>query len=222
MATLLVNGILGLAMCITTLYYMGDLDAAMKENPRYPLMAIFRNVVKSTAGATVMSVVVIVMIFVASTGALTSTSREFRALSQGHALPVWAFLKRTSLRTNIPRNAVATVAIVACLLSLINMGDATAFHGVCSISIAGLNGSYLVAASLLLRRHLTSGTRTPHCEMNWAVVVALAVLGFSVVHYFVYARKVYKAQSLKYKQPSYSPSSVLAYSWGPRPTSNGD
>lgn len=247
MATLLVNGTLGFAMLITTLYCMGDLDAAMKENPHYPFMAIFRNAVKSTAGATVMSAIVIVMIFVASTGALASTSRVFWALSRDHALPGWSFLRRTSPRTNIPRNAVATVAIIAGILSLINIGDATAFNGVISISIAGLNGSYLVAASLLLYRRLTGGIRTPHgrddnevtntigsrvtwgpwkvpgwygvannvftccflifvlffsfwptyreitpATMNWAVVVTAAVLGFSVVYYFVYARKVYK------------------------------
>lgn len=247
MATLVVNGTLGFAMLITTLYCMGDLDAAMAENPHYPFMAIFRNAVGSTAGATAMASIIIVMIFVASTGALASTSRVFWALSRDHALPGWAFLKKTSSRTNIPRNAVATVAVIAGILSLINIGDATAFNGVISISIAGLNGSYLVAASLLLYRRLTGGIRTSRVQdddeitntigsrvtwgpwkipgwygvannvftccflifvlffsfwptyrdvtaatMNWAVVVTVTVLGFSIVYYFVYARKVYK------------------------------
>ena len=244
-ATLAVNGTLGFAMMITTLYCMGDLDAALEENPSYPFMAIFRNAVKSTAGAAVMSSIIIVMLFVASTGALASTSRVFWALSRDRALPGWRFLKKTSPRTNIPRNAVAASAIIAGLLSLINIGNGTAFNGVISISVAGLNGSYLMVASLLLYQRLSGGIResrdddeisntigsrltwgpwrlrgiwgilnnifticflifvlffsfwpatreiTP-ATMNWAVVVTVAVLIFSVVYYFVHARKVYK------------------------------
>jgi choline transport protein len=243
--TLLVNGTLGFAMLITTLYCMGDLDAAVEQSPAYPFMAIFHNAVGSAAGATVMSCIIIVMIFVASTGALASTSRVFWALSRDRALPGWSWLRKTSPRTNIPRNAVATVTVIAGLLSLINIGDATAFNGVISISIAGLNGSYLIVAVLLLYRRLTGGIReiqdpsevtntigsrvtwgpwrlpgwfgianniltccflmfvlffsfwptyrevTP-ATMNWAVVVTVAVLAFSVVYYFAHARKVYR------------------------------
>lgn len=146
-------------MMIATLYCMGDLDAALAENPHYPFMAIFRNAVKSTAGAAIMSSIVIIMLFVAATGVMASTSRVFWALSRDHALPGWSFLKKTSPRTNIPRNAVATTAVIAAILSLINIGDATAFNGVISISIAGLNGSYLMVAVLLLYRRLTGGIR---------------------------------------------------------------
>lgn len=255
LATVVVNGTLGFAMILTTLYCMGDLDAALAENPHYPFMAIFRNAVGSTAGATVMASIVIAMLFVACTGVIASTSRLFWALSRDRAIPGWSFLKKTSPRTNIPRNAVAACAVIAGVLSLINIGNATAFDGVISISIAGLNGSYLMVASLLLYRRLTGGIHDPRgsrgsedggeaeeevrntigsrvawgpwrlrgawgvlnnvvtccflvfvlffsfwptdrhitpASMNWAVLVTVAVLTFSVVYYFLHARKVYK------------------------------
>ncbi|KAI1438341.1 amino acid transporter [Xylaria sp. CBS 124048] len=162
--TLLINGSLGFAILIATLFCMGDLDSAVAENAQYPYMVIFRNAVDSVAGATVMSSIIVVMIFVAATGCLASTSRVYWALARDRAVPGWTFLKRTSTRTGIPRNAVLTASIISAVLSLVNIGDATAFNGVISISVAGLFGSYLVVAALLLYRRVTGGILEPTCE----------------------------------------------------------
>ena len=62
-----------------------------------------------------------------------------------------------SKRTSIPVYAVAASTLIACVLALVNIGSATAFNGVISISIAGLFSSYLLVASLLLYRRCTGG-----------------------------------------------------------------
>lgn len=160
-ATLMVNGTLGFSMLIATLFCMGDIDAALAEDAHYPFMPIFRNAVGSTAGAVVMSAIIVTMIFVAATGCLASTSRVYWALSRDRAIPFWRHLKKTSARTRLPRNAVLTATVIAAVLSLINIGDATAFNGVISISVAGLVGSYLIATSLLLYRRVTKGINEP-------------------------------------------------------------
>ncbi|OTA58857.1 choline transport protein [Hypoxylon sp. EC38] len=156
---LLINGTLGFGMLIATLYCMGDIDAALAENPHYPFMAIFRNATGSTAGAAVMSAIVVVMAFSATTGCLASTSRIYWAFARDRGLPGWRILKKVSPRTSIPFYSVITTAVIAIILSLVNIGDATAFNGVISISTAGLFGSYLVAAALLLYRRVTGGIR---------------------------------------------------------------
>lgn len=163
LAGLMINGTLGFAMLIVTLYCVGatDIDAALMENPAYPFMAIFRNAVGSTAGAAVMSSVVVVMAFSATTGCLASTSRLYWAFARDRGLPGSSFLARTSRRTSIPFYSVLTTTVVAIVLSLVNIGDATAFNGVISISIAGLFGSYLMAAALLLYRRLRGQIRDP-------------------------------------------------------------
>lgn len=160
---LAINGALGLTMVIVTLYCVseGDIMAAIEENPSYPFMAIFRNAVGSTAGAAVMSSVIVVMAFSATTGCLASTSRLYWAFARDRGLPGWNFLMRTSQRTSIPLYAVFTTTIIAIVLSLVNIGDATAFNGVISISVAGLFGSYLMAAALLLYRRLRGHIRIP-------------------------------------------------------------
>ncbi|ROV98095.1 hypothetical protein VMCG_06951 [Cytospora schulzeri] len=158
---LALNGALGLAMLIATLYCLGDIDAALAENPSYPFMSIFRNAVGSTAGAAVMSAIVVAMAFTATTGCLASTSRVYWAFARDRGLPGWRTLIKLSPRTSIPMYAVITTTVIAIILSLVNIGNATAFNGVISISIAGLFGSYLMASSLLLYRRLTGAIRNP-------------------------------------------------------------
>lgn len=243
---LTINGALGLAMLIVTLYCVAasDIDAALAENPAYPFMSIFRTAVGSTAGAAVMASVIVVMAFSATTGCLASTSRLYWAFARDRGLPGWKILMRTSQRTSIPLYAVYTTTIIAIILSLVNIGDATAFNGVISISIAGLFGSYLMASSLLLYRRLRGQIRNPTpddllvntddstltwgpwrlpglfgiannaftcsyllfifffsfwpatrevtpAHMNWAVLVFVTVISFSVLYYVTWARRMY-------------------------------
>ncbi|ROV97877.1 hypothetical protein VSDG_04886 [Cytospora chrysosperma] len=244
LAGLLINGILGFAMLIALLYCMGDVDQALEANPSYPFMAIFKSSVGSTAGATVMVSIIIIMAFAATTGCLASTSRIYWAFARDHALPGSQYLKKLDSRTHVPMTAVVTTTILSCLLALVNIGDATAFNGVISITVAGVMGSYLIVACLILYRRLTTGIRprnddntltnttgagltwgpwrlkgfigianntfacaflaftfffsfwpavadvTP-ASMNWAVLVTVIVLGFSIAYYALVARKTF-------------------------------
>lgn len=160
MTGLTINGTLGFAMMIATLYAIGNIDDALAENPQYPFMAIFRNAVGSTAGATVMSAIVVIMSFSATTGCLASASRIYWAFARDRGLPGWKFLKKVSPRTSIPDHAVLVTVIISIVLSLVNIGNAQAFNGVLSISIAGLFGSYLIASVLLLYRRVTGAIHT--------------------------------------------------------------
>lgn len=49
--------------------------------------------------------------------------------------------------------------IASCLLALINIGSATAFNDVVSLTVSGLYTSYLISASLLLYRRVTGGVQ---------------------------------------------------------------
>ncbi|KAI0444454.1 putative GABA permease [Xylaria telfairii] len=154
MTGLAINGTLGFAMVIATLYSLGDIDAALAENPSYPYMSVFRRALGSTAGGAVLSSLVVIMSFSATTGCLASTSRIYWAFARDRALPGWKVLKQISPRTSIPEYSVMVTVLVSIILSLVNIGHAAAFNGVISISIAGLFGSYLVAACLLLYRRV--------------------------------------------------------------------
>ncbi|KAI1363248.1 putative GABA permease [Xylaria arbuscula] len=162
MTGLAVNGTLGFAMMVATLYSLGNIDVALAENPQYPFMSVFHHAVGSTAGATVMSSLVVIMSFSATTGCLASTSRIYWAFARDRGVPGWEVLKKISPRTSIPDNAVLVTVVIAIILSLVNIGDSVAFNGVISMSIAGLFGSYLIAAALLLWRRVTGAISVRH------------------------------------------------------------
>lgn len=157
MTGIAINGSLGLAMMITVLFRMGDLDAVLEENPAFPFMAIFHRAVQSRSGAAVMASIVMVLTISANVGFSASTSRICWAFARDRGLPGWRTLSKVSDRTSIPVYAVATTSFIACLLALVNIGSMAAFNGVISVAIAGLFSSYLLTSSLLLYRRCTGG-----------------------------------------------------------------
>ncbi|KAJ8131690.1 hypothetical protein O1611_g1934 [Lasiodiplodia mahajangana] len=161
---LMINGTLGFAMMVVTLYYIGDVDMALTENPIQPFMAIFHNALHSTAGAAVLSAIPVFMGFSAMTGILASTSRVYWAFSRDRGLPGWRLLQRVDSRTSVPLYAVLTTSVVAIILSFITLGGNTAFNGVVSISIPGLFGSYLIASSFLLYRRILGHIADPELQ----------------------------------------------------------
>jgi choline transport protein len=155
------NGTMGFAMIVAFLYYIGDIEQALAENPLYPFMAVLQHGIKSTAGAATISALIIVLSASTTTGVLAATSRIYWAFARDRGLPASRFLRKVDPKTGIPFNSVLVTAVIAVILALINIGEAAAFTGTVSISISGLFASYLIASSLLLYRRLTKGIR-PH------------------------------------------------------------
>ncbi|KAF2000922.1 hypothetical protein P154DRAFT_545429 [Amniculicola lignicola CBS 123094] len=209
--SVLINGCLGFAMMLATLYCMSDLDLALGENPMYSIMSISRQALNSVSGAAAMSSVIIGMSFSATTGVMVSAG-----------LPGWTYLQRVDRRTGIPLHAVVVTSVVAFILSLVNIGDPLAFNGVMSLTIAALFGSYLIPSALLLYHRCVNTisdydpdrlkgvfglaniifaccfltfvlffsfwpNRTPVTlqNMNWAILVTGVVVVFSTVYYLV-------------------------------------
>ncbi|KAM0140580.1 hypothetical protein ACHAO1_002264 [Botrytis cinerea] len=91
---------------------------------------------------------------------LASTSRMLWSFARDHGVPGWRTISKIDNRTTIPLWSIAITCIVSCLLALINIGSATVFNDVVSLSVAGLYSSYLICAVLLLYRRLTGGFQT--------------------------------------------------------------
>ncbi|KAF9731220.1 hypothetical protein PMIN06_009843 [Paraphaeosphaeria minitans] len=157
MTGIMINGSLGLGMILTVLYRAGDINAALAENPAFPILAIFKHATNSTAGAAVLASLLFCLATSATIGLLASSSRVFWAFSRDKGLPGWRTLSKVSERTAIPVHSVVATAVIASVLALVNIGSSTAFNGIISVSIAGLFSSYLLVAGLLLYRRCTGG-----------------------------------------------------------------
>lgn len=247
--SLVINGTCGFAMIIAMVFCMGNFDDANNSGPGmlgFPHMYIFQQATNSTAGATVMATIIMILGACATVGMLASTSRVFWSFARDRGMPFWRTLSKVDDRTTVPVWAVAATTTIAVLLSLINIGSPVAFQNVTSLSISCLYASYLIAAVLFLYRRTTKGFALPgsadlpalantagaelvwgpfHLKgafgiannifaiiylvvigffsfwppmlnptpdmMNYSVVVTGALVIFSVVYYFSWARKEY-------------------------------
>lgn len=165
--SIVINGSCGFAMLLAVVFRMGGLDgfgAATQTGPgklNFPYMSIFEAATSSTSGATVMSVIIVILGACATVGMLASTSRVFWSFARDRGLPFWGTLSHIDPRTTVPIWSVAVVTVIAILLSLINIGSPVAFQNVTSLSISCLYFSYLIAAGLLLYRRTTRGFSMP-------------------------------------------------------------
>lgn len=162
--SLVINGSCGFAMLIAMVFCMGNFDDAISSGPGllgFPHVYIFQQATNSTAGALVMSAIIMILGACATVGMLASTSRVFWSFARDRGLPFWRTLSKVDDRTTVPIWAVGATSVIAVLLSLINIGSPVAFQNVTSLSISCLYGSYLIAAGLLLYRRMTKGFSMP-------------------------------------------------------------
>ena len=196
--TTLFNGTLGFAMIIAVLFVTLDVDAAL-ESPTgalgYPFMDIFFHATNSTAGASVMIAIVLVMGGAGTIAAMATASRIIWAFARDKGLPGWRTVTKLQSSTSIPMLAVVITAIVACLIGLINLGSSTAFNAVISLSVSSLYGSYVIVESLMLYHRCVGNIRSRSdtarqtdnaLELTWGPfhvpgVVGIAVNAFAIV-----------------------------------------
>uniref|UniRef100_A0A093Y413 Choline transport protein n=1 Tax=Talaromyces marneffei PM1 TaxID=1077442 RepID=A0A093Y413_TALMA len=77
MLSLMINGVMGFAMLIATLFCIGNIQDAIESKTGYPFMEIFYQGTNSIAGACVMATIMVIMSICAVTGILATTSRQF-------------------------------------------------------------------------------------------------------------------------------------------------
>ncbi|KUL82168.1 hypothetical protein ZTR_09559 [Talaromyces verruculosus] len=166
MFSVALNGVLGFAMLVASLFCLGDLELDLESPTGYPFMAIFLQGTGSVAGATTMAAIVVVMALCATTGMLATSSRMFWAFARDRGVPGWRLWSQISPRAGVPVNAVIFTATVSTLLGLIPLGSSVAFNDLTSMSTSGLYLSYMVCCILLLYRRLTGGIIDPSEPSN--------------------------------------------------------
>lgn len=157
--SILVNGSLGFVMVIVMMIFMGDMMAALaaQQTMFYSALEIFLQGVKSTAGASLMASVVLVLAFACSVGSYATASRMLWSFSRDKGMPFHNQLARLTTKTVLPITAVLATLIITILLSLIVLGSSVALNDVLNLSIAALYSTYLLVCALLLWRRLTGG-----------------------------------------------------------------
>jgi amino acid transporter len=157
--SMIFNGIFGFAMMVTVLYCLGDAKSVL--NTPLPFIRIFYNSVKSFRGATVMSVVVVILTWLCATGITATASRMTWSFARDKGTPFFKQLKIVSKNQKIPIVAILVTTIFAALLVVIYVGSKVAFNDVISLTITGFYGSYFLPCAFLLY-HRVKGRILPY------------------------------------------------------------
>ncbi|CAO2650225.1 Nn.00g015170.m01.CDS01 [Neocucurbitaria sp. VM-36] len=145
-----INGLTGFAMLIAMLYCIGDIEAALTTPTGYPFIEILTQGSQSIAGGTALSALLVVMFCCATLGIVPTASRQLWAFARDNAVPNARKVSYVHPRMKVPVVSIAITATITCLLSLINIGSATVFNAIVSLTVAGFFGSYLIPFSLFL------------------------------------------------------------------------
>ena len=96
MSSILINGALGFAVLIATLFSLDNVEKALKTPTNYPYMQVFIDSTGSVAGATAMASITTVMAFLANIGILATASRMCWSFCRDRGLPGWQKLQHVS------------------------------------------------------------------------------------------------------------------------------
>ncbi|PSN72507.1 amino acid transporter [Corynespora cassiicola Philippines] len=149
-----INGLTGFAMLIGILYCIGDIDKALETPTGYPFIEILTQGTSSIAGGTTLSALLVTMFACASINVVASTSRQLWAFARDNGVPNARAISYVHPKMKIPLVAILITMAISCLLSLINIGSATVFNAIVSLTIAGFFGSYLIPFTLLFWKRI--------------------------------------------------------------------
>lgn len=93
MISILINGALGFAVLLVTLFSLDDVDRVLKTTTGYPYMQVFLDSTGSVTGATAMASIIAVMELSANIGILATASRMCWSFCRDRGLPGWQLLQ---------------------------------------------------------------------------------------------------------------------------------
>lgn len=173
--SVVMNGIMGLGFAIMLLFSLGDLDELLASPTGFPFIQLFLNITKSSAGATVLILIVSLVAVAANAAGCTSTSRTFWAFARDSAAPYSKLFACVDPKLQVPVPAIIAVTIVQMLLGLLYLGNSTAFNAVLSMAILGMYASYILPIVYMVLHGRRKLNRKEFGPFNMGSVMGLVV-----------------------------------------------
>jgi choline transport protein len=95
-STIMVNGVMGLALLIALLFCLGNIDAALNTPTGVPFIEIFAQATNSNAAVTVLTSLILFLVAAGSSGAMATASRLLWSLARDDGVPYSRYVKRVS------------------------------------------------------------------------------------------------------------------------------
>lgn len=121
------------------LFTLTDIDAALNDSSGYSFIWILQQTLpNSPAGISAITAILIILSLASNISFTASTSRQTFAFARDGGLPFSSWIGHVHPRLLIPLNAITLSCIIACLLSLINIGSNVAFNAIISLFLVAL------------------------------------------------------------------------------------
>lgn len=160
-ATMLINGALGFVMLVTVCMFMGDVEALLATPTGQPFIQVFYDATGSRAGATVMTVIMIVIVACGVINNIATSSRQLWAFARDKGVPFSGWFEVVHPRVDLPVNALIFSYVFSVLLSLINIGSAVALNVFDGLGVGALVSSYAISIGCMAVKRWRGETLLP-------------------------------------------------------------
>lgn len=173
-------------LLLTYLFTIGNVQEALNDRTGFPFIYVFRNATGSVAGATGLTIVVLLLLVMVTISSLASTSRQTWAFARDRGLPFSRWLSAVHPTWHVPVNAVTFTCVFSMVLSLINIGSTVAFNAMLSLSTVALMATYSICLYCIIHRRLC-GEPLPSARWSlgtWGLPINIIGLVYSSWSFF--------------------------------------
>jgi choline transport protein len=201
MATVLLNGALGLITVITYCFAIQSVEEQIiMSTAPYPFVAIFATATSSTPTAIGMTIPIVLMTLAMCINATAAASRQAWSFARDKGLPFPAWFTKLVAMNNdstpVPLNAMLTSLVILVVVALLNFGGSEVFNSIIGLMTGAVGLTYALSIGCVLWRRLY-GDPLPPARWSlgrWAVPVNVVALLFelfsTVISFFPLFAKV--------------------------------
>ncbi|KAI7113579.1 putative GABA permease [Hortaea werneckii] len=203
--SVVIGAVTGFVFLIAACYCIGNIETTAASTTGVPIIQIFLDSTASRAGASCLTVLLIVIGMGASNALTAEGGRAVYAFARDHGLPFSGILSRVEKKKQIPVYALCLTVLVQIALNSIYFGTVTGFETVVSIATEGFYVSY---AMPLLARLLSLFTSDKAWRINglydlgrWSVplnVLGLLYLVFTSITFNFPTLKPVTSENMNY------------------------
>jgi amino acid transporter len=175
---------MAIILLITYLFSIESVDDALNDPSGYPFIYVFTTAV-NTAGVNGLTIMILILVIAANISWNASTARQTFAFARDNGLPFSKWIGHIDAKKQIPANSIALTCIITMLLSLINIGSATAFNAIISLQVCAIMMTYAVSVACVLYRRVAHPELIPTARWSlgkWGVpvnIIGLAYVSFT-------------------------------------------
>jgi choline transport protein len=201
MATVLLNGALGLITIITYCFAIQSVEEQIiMSTAPYPFVEIFAAATSSTPTAIGMTIPIVLMTLAMCINATAAASRQAWSFARDEGLPfpTWftRLVRMNNNSTPLPLNAMLTSLFILVVVALLNFGGSEVFNSIIGLMTGAVGLTYALSIACVLWRRLY-GDPLPPARWSlgrWAVPINVVALLFelfsTVISFFPLFAKV--------------------------------